>query len=100
MSQEEALRYFIEDFRLYVASVHWKTAWSYQKFAPHQYTVSDWNHQRRPWFEQMVFGIRIYGYKEDFGKTTYIYLNLDGRKYWTQGASLKQTILINRAKLG
>ena len=47
MSQEEAQEYFIEDFRLYVASVHWKTAWTYQKFAPHEYTVSNNTHQPR-----------------------------------------------------
>ena len=99
MSQEEALRYFIEDFRLYVASVHWKTAWLYQKFAPHEYTVSDWNKQRRPWFEHIVIGIRKYGYKEKFGKTTYIYFDLDGKKYLTMGSPTTETTLINRTRI-
>ncbi len=99
MSQEEAQEYFIEDFRLYVASVHWKTAWTYQKFAPHEYTVSEWNNLKRPTFELIVMGIRRNGYKEKFGKTTYTYFNLDGKKYWTMGSSLKQTTLINRAKV-
>jgi hypothetical protein len=31
--------------------------------------------------------------------TTYTYRNIDDYKYWTMGAPLSQTILINRAKI-
>jgi hypothetical protein len=46
-----------------------------------------------------VIHIRQAGYKADYRGTTYTYLDIDGWQYWTMGAPLSQTILINRAKL-
>lgn len=99
LSYEDKKQEFIELFRLYIASVRWQEAKTYASFAPHEYTVSGWNPSRRAWFEDAVLGIRWYGYEAKFGKTTYTYLNVDGRKYWTMGASVCETVLINRRSL-
>lgn len=64
---------------------------------PHEYTLRDtWKNQAD--FVNLVLFIREHGVKEKFGKTTYTYLYLDGMKYWTMGAHIDVTILINRAK--
>jgi len=39
------------------------------------------------------------GYHQKWGKTTYTYLDIDGWQYWTMGAPLDKTILINRAAI-
>ena len=65
---------------------------------PHHYTL------RNTWlndndFVDCVQLIRESGYDEAFGGTRFVYLNANGYKYWTMGASLDETTLINRAKV-
>ena len=65
---------------------------------PHSYTlINEWDNSQE--FYDVVQYIRDYGVKEKFFKTTYIYLYMDGTKYWSMGAPLSETILINRAKI-
>ena len=66
---------------------------------PHEYTLKKASPGREAEFEAAVMFIRQHGYKKKFGRATYIYLDVDGKCYWTMGASLEQTILINRAVL-
>ncbi len=66
---------------------------------PHHYTL------RETWedggvFEEVVQFIRDHGKEEKFFGTAYIYLYLEGHKYWTMGCPLDQTRLINRAEEG
>jgi len=64
---------------------------------PHYYTLREhWNDAD---FVSAVQYIRDHGYQAKFGKTTYTYLNVNNYKYWTMGAPLDQTILINRAAI-
>lgn len=63
---------------------------------PHHYTL------RKNWtsaldFEEVVQFIRDHGYREKFQRTWYTRLNVNGLKYWSMGAPLPATILINRA---
>lgn len=67
---------------------------------PHWYTL------RKEWtsevpFEAVAQFIREYGYREKFKPSggVYMRLNINGMKYWTMGAPLPITILINRAEL-
>lgn len=85
---EETLRHF-------VATSHWIYAKT-MPHAPHEYTLRK-NAQNEALFEQFVMHIRHHGYRERYGKNWYIRLDLDEWKYWTMGAPLKSTILINRA---
>ena len=68
---------------------------------PHYYTLSKtW--ESREVFESVVEYIREHGQDEYWGigrfKTKYTYFYWEGYKYWTMGAPIKETILINRAK--
>ena len=50
-------------------------------------------------FIQLVECIRSYGYDESWGRMVLRYLDLDGWKYWTMGARVESTSLVNRARL-
>lgn len=63
---------------------------------PHWYTL------RKTWsdealFERVVQAIRDLGVKRKFGKASYVYFDCGEYMYWSMGAPLCQTILINRA---
>jgi hypothetical protein len=79
-------------FKDYIARVRWQKAKS-QDF-PHSYTVREWFPDD---FEQAVLIIRHYGVAERFYNKTYLYLHLDGLKYWTMGFPVDETIIINCA---
>lgn len=65
--------------------------------SPHWYTLrKDWDDET---FVEVVKFIREHGTPEKFYKATYIYLHLNGFKYWTMGAPLDITILINKAAI-
>lgn len=82
----------IEWFKAYIGSVRWRQAKS-EKYK-HSYTVREWQPDI---FERAVKIIRKYGVPERFYRQTYVYLYIDDQKYWTMGAPLEQTIIINRA---
>lgn len=78
--------------------------WTFAKTMPqnpHEYTLRKKAAARgqEDEFEWFVMAIREVGYDGTYGRTTYKYLNIGEWKYWTMGAPLDQTILINRAKL-
>lgn len=85
--------------REYIDSVRWKTAKTYSKTAPHQYTVREWNEDRDDEFVRAVEIIRTYGYPERFWKKINYYYQVDDKKYWTMGFPLYTTKLINRADI-
>jgi hypothetical protein len=75
--------------------------WIYAKTmpqCPHHYTL------RKHWtsphdFEAVVQYIRDYGYPEKFYSKRFIRFDINNRKYWSMGAPLPATILINRADI-
>ena len=52
-------------------------------------------------FEQAVAFIRANGERRMFEPTgrSSVYFDIDGRQYWTMGAPIEETIIINRAWL-
>jgi hypothetical protein len=66
---------------------------------PHEYAL------RKKWvgdpasFNEAVTFIREHGYRNKFKKSWYTQYDLDGFTYWTMGAPLDVTILINRKKI-
>jgi len=73
--------------------------WIFAKTMPH---APHWYTLRREWYNDELFNeivtlIRRYGYKERYGRTWYTKFNINGMKYWTMGAPIPKTILINRA---
>ena len=75
--------------------------WTFAKtmpFAPHEYIVKDKCPLTSEEFEYFVNVQREHGVKERWGKYNNPYLYIDDYKYWTMGALLEDTTVINRAK--
>jgi hypothetical protein len=86
----------IDELREFIRTSPWTFARTMPEI-PHEYTLRK-NAPDEKLFERVVLYIREAGYEGIFGSATYTYLNIDGWKYWTMGAPLKDTTLINRAK--
>lgn len=80
----------------FVSSVRWKEAKSYSGTTPHSYTIREWDEDETR-FEDAVAFIRTFGKPENFYRKTYIYFYFGDYKYWTMGASIEETTVINRA---
>jgi len=87
-----------ENLRLMISRCTWTFAKS-MPFAPHEYIVKDRCQLTPDEFEQFVNMQREYGVKERWGKYNNSYLYIDDYKYWTMGAPIEETTVINRAKV-
>ncbi len=86
-----------DEFRAFVNESQWKFA-STMPNIPHEYTLRKRaaNDER---FASAVQFIRSNGYDQRFYSKTFVYFNVDDKQYWTMGAAVSETILINRATL-
>lgn len=78
-----------------------RCGWTFAKsmpFAPHEYIVREKCPLTTEEFEYFVNMQREHGVKERWGKYNNPYLYIDDYKYWTMGAPIKETTVINRAK--
>ena len=82
----------------FISSVKWQFAKTMSKI-PHEYTVAEWNPEKKDLFNSFVIFIRENGYKDSFFGKEYMYLDVDDYKYWTMGNPIEETTLINRAKI-
>jgi len=82
----------IEDF---VESVEWTFAKTMPEW-PHEYIVR--RNVDEKIFLNLVYFIRHHGYEALFYDTTQIYFEENGLVYWTMGAPLEETIIINRCE--
>jgi len=74
----------------------WKFAKTAKYSNPHWYTLREtWNDD--PLFDKIVQAIRDNAKTEYFWRKPYEVLNFEGWKYWSMGAPIDETILINRA---
>ncbi len=87
---------FIDAF---VAERRWQFAKTYAETAPHEYTVRDWmpGKESQERFDQFICLIRQHGVIEKFWGEPHTYLYVGDWKYWTMGAPVDETIVINRA---
>lgn len=81
------------ELRAIIAEAPWTFARTMPE-SPHWYTLRARN--REGDFEAFVLYIRANGYQGRFGGATYTYLDVDGWTYWTMGAPVAETTLINR----
>ena len=92
----------IDDFRKFIGMRHWHYAKTMPQW-PHEHTVRRFEDPRQDQavFEQAIAFIRANGGRRRFEPTGKIsvYLDVDGRQYWTMGAPIEETIIINRAWL-
>lgn len=84
--------------RSFIAARRWQFARTMPD-NPHWYTVRKWFPEGEESFEEFVRLIREHGDDEVFGGRTYRYLDFDGFHYWTMGAPIAETTVINRKPL-
>ena len=84
-----------EEISDYISNVFWRTSVD----ESHQYTLGSWNPDLADVFSKFVIHIRRNGYIDKFMGIEYTYFNVGDYQYWSMGAPLEETILINRAKL-
>src|ERR1051326_6706276 len=88
-----------EQINSFIAGHQWRFARTMASM-PHSYVVKKGCRSDQE-FERFVMHIRRHGYKQKFGSAYYIYLDweVDGvvHQFWTMGAALKTTFIINRA---
>lgn len=86
-----------EEFQMWLRSYRDSCRWQAAKTGPpHEYTVRVWRQEFSDEFERAVAGIMKFGHPQSFYQSTYVYLDLDGFKYWTMGHSVEETTVINR----
>ena len=64
---------------------------------PHEYTVRSQTPDEE--FQWFVHYIREHGHRAKYGGRYYTYLEVDAWRYWTMGARVEATTIINRAKV-
>lgn len=82
-----------ERFGTFVSEHRWKFA-STMPNNPHEYTLR--RDAKRTDFDSAVRYVREHGEVETFEGARYKTLYFGERKYWTMGAAVSETILINR----
>jgi hypothetical protein len=91
-----------DEFRRFIEERKWTFARSMPQW-PHEYTVRKFQDPKdeQNVFEQAVAFIRNNGERRTFEPTgrSSVYFDIDGCQYWTMGASIEETIIINRAWL-
>ena len=91
-----------DDARAYVVEVRWQFAKTMPRW-PHEYTVREWRPDLEREFCEFVVLIRRDGvvkpWPRDVPRPRYhlTYLELDGWEYWSMGAPVPETTVINRA---
>lgn len=99
----EELPFTIDDARRYIAGVRWQFAKTMPQW-PHEYTVRNWAPDRSRQFESMVVLIRDEGVVKPWPRDSptpryrFPYLEIDGWEYWSMGAPVPDTTVINRAR--
>jgi hypothetical protein len=82
------------ELRDFVATTPWIFAKTYAKTWPHEYIVRDRVDEKL--FLDLVRHIRNQGYKGTFYQKPIIYFDHDGMVYWTMGAPIEETTIVNR----
>lgn len=86
-----------DDMRAFIADHEWVFAKT-MPHIPHWYTLRR-KARRDEDFVAFVQEIRFRGVPRQFGSRSFTYLDVDDWTYWTMGAPIEETILINRARL-
>lgn len=90
--EKPALSSELQDF---IQSVQWTYAKTMPDW-PHEYIVR--NRVDEKHFIKLVTHIRSFGYEGKFYKRPITYFDHDGMTYWTMGAPLDETTIINRCR--
>ena len=89
-------RKFSAHLKGFVDRETWTLAKTYADTWPHEYLVRD--QVDEDLFVQLVRHIREFGYEGKFYHQTYTYFEEEELVYWTMGAPITETIIVNRCK--
>jgi len=89
MSESNLLDEILE----FIKSVSWTYAKTMPQW-PHEYIVRD--RVDEGLFVKFVKHVRKFGYQGNFYNKKITYFDHDGMTYWTMGAPIEETIIINR----
>jgi len=89
-------RPFSPELRQFVNDEQWVFAKTYAETWPHEYLVRERVDEKL--FVKLVEHIRANGYQGNFYKKEITYYDEDGLVYWTMGAPVEETTIINRCK--
>ena len=89
----------IKELESFIENQSWIFAKTYANKAPHEYIVRGKCPLTEEEFVYFVNMQREHGVKEHWGKYFHPYLYIDDYKYWTMGAPIEETIIMNRAKV-
>ena len=87
---------FPPDLLGFVKNQQWIFAKTYAETWPHEYLVRE--RVDEEYFMKLVQHIRANGYQGNFYKKEITYYDEDGLVYWTMGAPLEETTIINRCR--
>jgi hypothetical protein len=88
---------FPEDLQGFVTEQKWTFAKTYALTWPHEYIVR--GRVEEDLFIRLVEHIRTHGHEGSFYSKRITYFDEDGTVYWTMGAPVDETIIINRCKI-
>jgi hypothetical protein len=80
----------------FIASCAWTFAKTYADTWPHEYIVREKVDEAR--FVDLVTHIRAHGYEGRFYRMRITYFEDGGLVYWTMGAPIEKTIIVNRCR--
>ncbi len=89
------MSFFSKELEAFINQVTWTYAKTMPEW-PHEYIVK--NNVDNRYFESIVHHIRKNGQEEFFYQKTLVYYHQDGLVYWTMGAPVDETIIVNRCK--
>lgn len=86
---------FPDDIRRFLAEEKWTFAKTMPEW-PHEYVVRE--RVDNALFQRTVEHIRLNGYQSHFYQRSITYFEEAGLVYWTMGAPIEQTTIINRCR--
>ena len=88
------MKRFPDEIKEFVNNTQWTFAKTYADTWPHHYIVRDRVDEKL--FVKTVQHIRRFGYEGRFYKKKITYFDEDELVYWTMGAPIEETTIINR----
>ena len=88
------MKRFPDEIKEFINNTQWIFAKTYADTWPHHYIVRDRVDEKL--FVKTVQHIRRFGYEGRFYKMKITYFDEDGLVYWTMGAPIEETTIINR----
>jgi hypothetical protein len=82
----------------FIETQRWVFAKTYADFCPHEYVTLESVENKKSFYDFVLY-IREHGFEAVYGTRNGLYFVVGEYYYWTMGAPISETTIINRAKL-